>query len=174
MIRNFARAILATATFAILALPAYAHVTLLVGEAHIGGGYKAVLRIPHGCDGSATVGVKVKLPEGFINAKPQPKAGWVLDIQKGNYAKTYTLYGSDVTKGALEVSWSGGNLPDDQYDEFAVNGTLAADLDITKPLFFAIIQTCAEGETAWIDVTGNPDSEPAASLTLLPALEAKH
>ena len=36
---------------------AFAHITLENQQAAVGASYKAVLRVPHGCDGSATVAV---------------------------------------------------------------------------------------------------------------------
>lgn len=172
MIRIFARPAIAAAFLAALAAPAFAHVTLEVGEAAVGGAYKAILRIPHGCSGNATTAIKVKLPEGFISAKPMPKAGWTLEITKGDYAKTYTLFGSPVKSGALEIAWSGGTLPDDQYDEFVVRGTLASDLEPGTTLYFPVIQTCTTGEEDWITipVEGQPEPElPAPGLKLVPA-----
>ena len=53
--------------------PALAHVTLAVPTATPGTGYKAVLRVPHGCDGAATTGIRVQIPEGYIAVKPMPK-----------------------------------------------------------------------------------------------------
>ncbi|MBK3745939.1 DUF1775 domain-containing protein, partial [Paraburkholderia aspalathi] len=99
------------ATAAFLAVPAtfsgaYAHVGLEKSEANSGSFYKAVLRIPHGCDDKATTEVRVTLPEGFISAQPQPKAGWTIDTVKGDYAQSYKVHGKDVTSGVTEVRWS--------------------------------------------------------------------
>jgi uncharacterized protein YcnI len=44
--------------------PAIAHVTLENREAPVGAGYKAVLRVPHGCEGTATTTLRVRIPEG--------------------------------------------------------------------------------------------------------------
>ena len=55
---------------------ASAHITLQEQQAPVGGSYRAVFRVPHGCSGSATVAVKVRIPDGFIDVKPMPKAGW--------------------------------------------------------------------------------------------------
>ena len=175
MIGIFTRAVAAGALLAAMAAPAFAHVTLETGQAAVGGGYKAVLRVPHGCKGSATTAIALKVPEGFLSAKPQPKPGWTLDIKTGNYAKAYTLYGSSVTSGAVEISWSGGNLPDNEYDEFVVNGTLAGDLKPGDKLLFPVVQTCAVGEEDWIKipVDGQPEPDtPAPGLKLLPATGA--
>ena len=52
-----------------------AHVTLETPQATIGASYKAVLRVPHGCDGSATTAIRVRIPAGIITVKPMPKPG---------------------------------------------------------------------------------------------------
>jgi uncharacterized protein YcnI len=169
MTRFPSRPALAGAILAILTVPAFAHVTLETQQAPVGAGYKAVLRVPHGCDGSATTAIRVRVPEGFLNAKPMPKAGWTLDIKSGDYARTYTLYGSPVKSGALEVGWSGGNLPDNEYDEFVLSGTLAGELAAGTTLYFPVIQVCTSGEEDWLDTSGSEDGKPAPGLKLLPA-----
>ncbi len=169
MLRLPLRAAAAATLLASLASPAFAHITLETGAAPVGSAYKAVLRVPHGCSGAATTAVTLKVPEGFISAKPMPKAGWTLDIKTGDYANTYKLYGADVKSGATEISWSGGNLPDNEYDEFVVRGTLADSLKAGDTLYFPVIQTCATGEEDWIDTSGSEDGTPAPGLKLLPA-----
>ncbi len=42
--------------------PAAAHVTLENREAPVGAAYKAVLRVPHGCEGTATTSLRVRIP----------------------------------------------------------------------------------------------------------------
>jgi|TARA_B110000495_G_C22687559_1_gene405474 uncharacterized protein YcnI len=37
--------------------------------------YKTVLRIPHGCDGTPTDTVWIKIPKDRITVKPEPKPG---------------------------------------------------------------------------------------------------
>jgi len=142
MIRLATRAAAAGAIFSALASPAFAHITLETGSAPVGSSYKAVLRVPHGCDGQPTTAITVKVPEGFISAKPMPKPGWTLQITTGTYASTYKLYGAEVTSGATEISWSGGALPDNEYDEFVVRGTLADSLKPGETLYFPVLQNC--------------------------------
>src|SRR3954464_7857022 len=100
------------------ASPAAAHVTLEDRPATVGGYYKAVFAVPHGCAGSATIKVRVQIPEGVIGIKPMPKPGWNLEMVKGKYAVDYDLHGSKISEGVKEVVWSGGKLADDNYDEF--------------------------------------------------------
>jgi hypothetical protein len=170
MLNLLLRAAAAATLLASLASPAFAHITLETSEAPIGSGYKAVLRVPHGCDGAATTGITIKLPEGFVSAKPMPKPGWTLDITSGDYARPYKLFGSEVKSGATEISWSGGNLPDNEYDEFVVRGTLADSLTPGDTLYFPVIQTCTSGEEDWIDTSGSEDGTPAPGLKLAPAV----
>lgn len=172
MIRLCMRAAAAGALLAALASPAFAHITLETGSAPVGSTYKAVLRVPHGCSGQATTAITLKVPEGFISAKPMPKAGWILDIKTGDYAQSYKLYGADVKSGATEISWSGGNLPDNEYDEFVVRGTLADSLKPGSTLYFPVIQSCGAKEEAWIAIPADAQPEPetpAPSLKLMPA-----
>lgn len=175
MNRLFARALVAAVSLAAISLPTLAHSTLEVKEAKVGASYKAVLKVPHGCEGQATNTVKVQIPEGFFAVKPMPKAGWTLEVKTGKYAKAYMNHGTEVTEGVLEIVWSGGNLPDAFYDEFVFTGTFAPDLPVEQTFYFPAVQVCANGEEAWIDTSGNPEAKkPAPSLTLKPADAPAH
>jgi hypothetical protein len=134
------------------AASALAHVTLEVREAKAGAPYKATLRVPHGCDGTATLKVRAQIPEGVIAVKPMPKAGWQLETVRGKYDKTYSYYhGQQLTEGVKEVVWSGGKLPDEHYDEFVFAGFLAGDLT-PGPLYIPVTQECEKGEARWADI----------------------
>ena len=112
----------ATALLAFSA-PSLAHVTLEVREAAINSTYKAVARVPHGCEGAATLKVRVQVPDGFVNVKPMPKAGWTLETVKGKYEKAYGDHGRPLTEGVKEIVWT-GKLLDEHYDEFVFRGML--------------------------------------------------
>lgn len=155
--------------------PASAHVTLETQAATVGSYYKAVLRVPHGCKGSATTGVKVRIPEGVISIKPQPKAGWKIGMTRGDYAASYTLHGAKITSGVKELSWTGGPLPDDYYDEFVFQGYLAPSLKAGEKLYFPVVQECEQGVDRWIDTSGAKGIEnPAPSLNLLAPKASGH
>ena len=151
-------------------LSASAHVTLEHGQAQVGTPYKAVLRVPHGCDGSATTAIRVRIPEGVIDVKPMPKPGWTLNLVKGKYAKTYTLYRAQVSEGVTEIDWSGGKLPDDYYDEFVFQSFLVSSLEPGQTLYFPVVQECEKGVHRWIEIPtqGSDYPEPAPGLKLLP------
>src|SRR5437764_10120060 len=93
---------------ALVAAPAFAHVSLETRQATIGSSYKAIFMVPHGCAGSATTKIRVQIPEGVIGVKPMPKAGWNLETVKGRYAADYDYHGSKMSEGVKEVAWSGG------------------------------------------------------------------
>ena len=151
----FSFAIIAT----VLAVPpAFAHVALENRQAMIGSSYKAVFEVPHGCEGSATVRLRVQIPEGVVAAKPMPKAGWTLEIVKGKYAAEYDYHGAKVSDGVREVVWSGGKLPDDNYDEFIINTFLTDALKPNAVLYFPVVQECEQGISRWTDIPPEGDA----------------
>jgi uncharacterized protein YcnI/copper(I)-binding protein len=163
----------------LLVQTAIAHVSLEKDEAEIGKGYKAVLKVPHGCDGEPTIAVKIDIPEGYIGVKPMPKPGWKTETARGPYAASYAYYhGAELKDGVTSVTWSGGELPNDFYDEFVVSGFIARELK-PGPLYFKVRQTCAKGEMSWNEIPAagvNPHSlkSPAASLALVAANAEAH
>ena len=131
---------------------AQAHVTLATKETAAHSSYKAVLQVPHGCDGQATTSVRVQIPEGVIGVKPMPKAGWTLTTTRGAYAKPYQNHGNTVSEGVKEIVWSGGSLADDHFDEFTFAATIATDGGAAKAVYFPTVQQCVKGEAAWTDI----------------------
>ena len=165
-------------TFAILAAcwsasSATAHPALETREAPVGAPYKAVVRIPHGCNGSATTRVRIQIPEGMIGVKPMLKPGWTIKTVRGRYARTYPYYhGAQLAEGVKEVIWT-GRLPDDFFDEFAFSGFLADSLAADTTLYFPTIQDCETGSARWIEVPAAGQdahqlASPAPGVRLLP------
>ncbi|PRD43483.1 hypothetical protein C5748_11970 [Phyllobacterium phragmitis] len=177
--KNTTCAAFAATLLAFTAGAAHAHATLEKGEAKAGSAYKAVLRVPHGCDAKATTGVTIKLPEGFVSAQPMPKPGWKTEVVKGDYQKTYSVHGKEVRSGVVEIRWTNGNLPSDFYDEFVVVGRLA-DFDKDTTLYFPATQFCgADASVTWTEIPAegqNPhDLEgPAPQLRVIAASAEEH
>lgn len=168
----------AIAIWSLLALPilpsvASAHVTIETREAPVGAPYKGVFRVPHGCGDSATVKIRVRIPDGVIAVKPMPKPGWTLETVKGKYDKAYDFFHNlKLTEGVREVIWS-GKLPDEFYDEFVVSSFLAADLPAGTTLYFPVVQECESGVHRWIEIPAEGKTpadykEPAPGVRLLP------
>lgn len=154
---------------------AVAHISLLTEQAPVGSSYKAILTVPHGCKGSATTKIRVRVPDGVVGVKPQPKAGWTLETVKGDYTQSYTRWGAKVSSGVQEVIWAGGPLPDDHYDEFVFISYLSDELQPNSTLHFPVVQECEQGLEHWIDQTESGSrptkyhsDAPAPALQLLP------
>lgn len=158
---------------------AAAHVTLEVREAPVGAPYKATLKVPHGCEGTATTAIRVRVPAGLIAVKPMPKPGWTLATKTGSYGKSYPYFhGRTLTEGVVEISWSGGKLPDAWYDEFVFQGFLSSDLKAGETLHIPVVQECEKGVHRCIEMpeagkTAADLPEPAPALRLIPGA-ARH
>ncbi|THF52131.1 DUF1775 domain-containing protein [Allorhizobium terrae] len=173
--------LLSSAAFAlaVASTSAYAHATFANKDAKAEGYIAATLQVPHGCDGRATTDVFVKLPEGFIAAKPQPKAGWKLEVVKGKYQKSYDNHGTQLTEGPVEIRWTGGDLPDAFYDTFVIYGKVSGVAPGTK-LPFAVTQLCGtDAKVAWDEipaagVDAHSLKHPAPTLTIVAAGDDPH
>lgn len=132
---------------------ALAHATFVDGSAEQESTVVAALQVPHGCEGGlATTEVQIKLPEGFISAEPQPKAGWELEVIKGDYQKAYKNHGKEIKSGPVEIRWKGGNLLDEFYDTFAVQGKVSG-VEVGQELPFKVTQLCGDkGKVSWDEV----------------------
>nr|WP_316638499.1 YcnI family protein [uncultured Roseateles sp.] len=152
-----------------------AHIVLEQREAEAGSSYRAVLKVGHGCEGSATRQLVVTLPAGLRGAKPVPKPGWRLNLRTEKLAQPFDSHGKPVTEGLAEVSWTAlteaDQLQDAWYDEFELRTTLPEQ---AGELWFKVRQVCAVGESNWAEVPAAGASAkglklPAARLLVTPA-----
>ncbi|MBN8980694.1 MAG: DUF1775 domain-containing protein [Rhizobiales bacterium] len=152
---------------------ASAHIMLQQPEAMVGGSYRAVFTVPHGCGESATTKIEVQIPEGVVSVKPMPKPGWQIDLVKGKYDKSYKVYHGTVSDGVKDVTWS-GSLPNDYYDEFVLSVFLTDGLAPGHMLYFPVVQSCANGENRWTEIPADGKlsadlKSPAPALRLVSA-----
>jgi len=134
-----------------LAGSAAAHITLETAQSAPNAAYKAVLRVGHGCEGEATTTLRVQIPEGLIAVKPMPKPGWHIELKEGEYAKSYDYYGTPVTKGVREISWTGGTLMDGFYDEFVFQ-VRVTDFKLGDTVYLPVVQECGQTVVRWIEI----------------------
>jgi uncharacterized protein YcnI len=142
---------IAIAAALLLAQAAQAHVALEQHSAIAGSYQKLTFRVGHGCQGSATRAITVVLPEGVGSVKPMPKQGWKIAISP------------------TEISWTGGPLPDEYYDEFTMQVKLSPE---AGKRYFKIVQGCVKGSTAWDELPGEANVKlkaPAPVLDVLPS-----
>ena len=172
MIR-FASVLLLSA--ALFSATAFAHVTANPNEGEAGKYFETEFRVSHGCEGSDTVSISIQLPKGFVSVKPQHKAGWKVDIRKSKLDKPVPAgHGKMADEQFDSVTWSGGKLPDVEYDEF---GLLLKLPDHEGTLWFPVIQTCEKGENRWTEVPQGADQwhnvkSPAPFVKIKPAAPA--
>lgn len=158
------------------ATTASSHVTLETQQAAVGSGYKAILKVPHGCGGSSTVSIRIRVADGVVDVKPMPKAGWKLETKSAKYPKTFSLRNAKMSEGVTEIIWSGGQLPDAHYDEFVFIGAIADDLQAGSTIYFPVVQECEKGVARWIEIPkagaahdhAGEGAQPAPGLRLVP------
>ena len=155
------------ALLALIAAPAvapslaFAHVVAAPSEAKAGAYAAVAFRVGHACAaGDTTLKVRVEIPDAVASARPQPKTGWTIDVEK-----------SDDKVAA--VTWT-GRLPDDQFDDFALLMKLPPQ---AGALVFPVIQSCEKGESQWTEIAdperpGEKLTRPAPVLRLIPAAAA--
>lgn len=157
----------------LLAGSALAHVVLQEPLAAAGSSYRASFQIGHGCAGSPTSAIRVRIPEGFQGAKPMPKAGWTLRTTSGRLAQPYDSHGKTVSEDVVEVSWTANGpdnaLPEAWYDEFVLRGNTPA---LPGLLWFRVLQVCEKGQTDWSQVPASGSAtgglkSPAALLEVI-------
>ena len=160
---------------ALAGLPAAAHVVLEWPAALAGTAYKASFKVGHGCGASPTRQIVVDIPAGVQGARPMPRPGWDLVIERAALATPYLHHGKTVTEDVVRVTWT-ARTPDDQlqnahYDEFVLHAQLPAQ---AGPLYWPVVQACDPGRIDWTEVPrpGQNPAElkaPAAVLEILPA-----
>jgi len=132
-----------------LAAPALAHIDPDPTDAQAGSEVSVGFTVEHGCDGSPTVQLDMRLPDGVTNPVAEPPDGWTGQVD-GNI-----------------ISFNGGPLPDDQELTFRVRMILPATPDTT--IFFPFVQRCEVGEIRWIQIPSEGSGEldePAPAMRL--------
>lgn len=161
---NFFAALLGAAvTF--LSFSARAHVVLEYQVAPAGSSYKASFKLGHGCGTSPTRQVSVAIPLGVRSARPMPKAGWTVELQRAD---------QEVTRVIWTARTAADMLASEHYDEFAVVARMPYQ---PGPLYWPVHQVCEAGRHDWVEVprAGQNRAElknPAPVLEILPAGDA--
>jgi uncharacterized protein YcnI len=155
-------------TTAVIAVAASALIAVGVATAHIGttpseapAGQTSIIgfTVGHGCEGSPTRSVSIRIPAGVTAAKPRPKPGWRTTIVRGKLPRPVKDFeGNTVRRGVLSVTWSGGNLPDAYFDTFELR--LGMPNTPGKTLYFPTVQRCAKGLYRWIQIPKAGQAEP--------------
>lgn len=176
MFSPLARGALVAAAFIAVSGPAFAHVTFETPQATPNSTYKAVLRVPHGCDGQATLKLRVRIPEGVVAVKPMPKAGWKLEVTKGSYVRAYQVMGETVSEGVTDIVWT-GSLDDAFYDEFVFQARFTDAYQPGATVYFPVVQECEKATAEWVQVPAAGEdphklASPAPGVKIVAAANA--
>jgi periplasmic copper chaperone A len=167
-----ARSVLVAAALVAGTHAASAHVTVQPMEAVAGGYFQLTFTVPHGCDGKATIALRVKVPEGVTAVKPQMKPGWTAEIKTRKLATPQqSEHGKTIDEVVDEVSWRGGPLPDNLFDTFGL--VMKLPNTPNSILYFPVVQECDGAVERWIEIPEPGKSrddlhEPAPLVRLKP------
>ncbi len=99
------------------------------------------------------------------------KPGWKIEIQRVKLEKELEgPHGYKITHRVAKVIFSGGNLPDDHFDEFTLSLRLPKE---AGTLYFPVEQVCGDKIRAWNEIPSPSQKlhdleNPAAQLTVTP------
>jgi periplasmic copper chaperone A len=127
--RSAITGVLAGAVVALVAGSAWAHITPDPARVKPGKTATVEFTIEHGCDGSPTTKLAFQVPKGAKGVAGVDQDGWT------------------TSRSGRTLVFEGGPLPADQEDAFGISFTAP---DKKTILAWKVIQTCEQGEAAWI------------------------
>ena len=132
-------AALALTAGTLLAGVASAHIEPDPAAAEAGSTTTIQFKVEHGCDGSPTTKVEIKVPTGATEVDAVEKPGWTAEASGG------------------VATYSADSLNPDTPDTFGVKLKLP-----TAPakVAFPVVQTCEKGSIDWIELTPAGGAEP--------------
>ncbi len=134
---------------------AQAHVVLAQPNALPGEKYVAHFKVGHGCSGSPTTAISVRIPSNVSAVQPQTADGWQIATVRAD--------------GRINlVTWKGSELAADKMGDFPIAMTLP---DKAQVLSFPVTQTCKTGTVQWTQLPAGDTklTTPAPLLTLAAA-----
>ncbi|WP_460756294.1 YcnI family copper-binding membrane protein [Myceligenerans cantabricum] len=119
---------------------ATAHVTITPSTTAAGA--TAVLRVelPHGCDGSPTTAISIRVPDEATDVSAVGTDRWT--VEKAPDGLTYT---------------TDEPLPDGEHDD-EIEFSVRLPDEAGAALVFPVVQRCEEGEVAWTEVAEHAES----------------
>ena len=143
------------------ALAASAHVTVTPDKTTAGSYALLTFGVPHGCAGSSTTKVAIKIPEPINSVTPTVNPNWTVEKVKVALATPITdSHGNQVTERVDQVVYTVKTPLPDGYRDALVLSTQIPDV-AGETLTFPTVQTCEVGETAWVEAAATGAEEPA-------------
>lgn len=145
LLRAVVSGVLAGSVLLLAAAPAAAHVTLIPSSTAAGSTAVVRLLVPHGCEGSATTELAVRMPAAVTEVSAEGEGRWQAEL-----ADDAVTFRSDEP------------LPDGEEDSVEFSVRLPDDAGAT--LVFPIVQRCEQGEAAWTEVAADEASREALDM----------
>ncbi|MEU7826554.1 YcnI family protein [Catellatospora sp. NPDC049133] len=168
--RTRARRIVQTGAAALIvgafgfASPASAHVTVTPSTTAAGAHAVLQFSVGHGCGDSPTTKITIQIPAEITSVTPTRTPLWTIAKQTVTVdPPAVDAHGNKIVQRVASVTFSAQTpLPDGYREVFE----LAVQLPEAKgaELVFPTIQTCEQGESAWIEVA--QDGQNAEALQL--------
>lgn len=135
--------------------------------------------VGHGCEGSPTTRVAIKIPEEITAVTPTRHPLWRVEKKMVRLHEPVTdAHGNTVTERVDQVVFTAREpLPDGVRDTFELSLTLPDAAGET--LAFPTVQTCEQGRTGWVETAAegqDPDEldAPAPTVTITEGTGAGH
>lgn len=130
--------------------------------------------VPHGCGESPTTKVSIQIPEPITSVTPTVNPGW--DVEKVMVTLATPIddgHGGQLTERVGEIVYTAKAPLPDGYRDALVLSTRLPDA-VGETLVFPTVQTCQEGESAWIQVAADGEDPhdlelPAPTVTVTEA-----
>ena len=147
---------------------AAAHVTVTPSLTSAGSYSVLTFSVGHGCDGSPTTRIAIQMPEQVLAVTPTRNPDWDVEKKMVDLGQPVEdSHGNEITERVDQVVYTARTpLPDGYRDSFELQLQLPDAAGET--LTFPTIQTCEEGETAWIE-TPSEGQDPETLESPAPA-----
>jgi uncharacterized protein YcnI len=137
---------------AAVVLVASAHVTVQPKQVTAKGYSELTIQVPTEKP-EPTVKLHVEFPKELKVSRLRAKQGWTADVER------------DSSKAITAVTWSGGKIGPNEYDQFAVQARIPAEPAVVAIRAF---QTYEGGEVvAWADTVDPKAKHPAPKLSIV-------
>lgn len=153
---------------------ASAHVTINADETAAGSYSLLTVAFSHGCDGSGTTQISISVPDEIETIKPGMNYGWTVETVSDEAATPAAGDHGESAEMISEIVYTANEpVPDGFYDQLLLQVKLP-DGAAGETVYFPVIQTCEEGETAWVQIPADGESgddleSPAPSVTVTEA-----
>jgi uncharacterized protein YcnI len=160
---------------AVLASPAFAHVTVTPAQATQGGFTVLTFLVPNEQDSATTTKVEVNLPadQPLASVVIKPVPGWAATSTTTKLAAPIQSDDGPVTEAVTKVTWvatGAAAIQPGQFQEFSLSVGPLPDAD---QMIFKVLQTYSDGTIVrWIDEPNPNGSEPAHPAPVLKLAKA--